>query len=245
MDDAPLQAIILAAGLGSRLGELTAERSKALLELGDRTLLQRAIDFASALSAHDVIIVGGYRIGQLHDFVAALRNPRIRLVENPRYDGGNLLSVLAAMPFVRGAFYLTNVDHVFSAVAAPRIVSAISGDITAFCEFQRTPGPDEMKVVVDANGCLCRIAKTLAVFDGAYDGLTHVPRARRTDYLAAAERTLARERDAAVAEQVLQAISDGGTPVRPASLDGIPWCEIDTPVDLRRAQAMLASGDLQ
>ncbi len=245
MEDASTQAIVLAAGLGSRLGSLTADRSKALLELGERTLLQRALDYAVALTARDIIVVGGYRIEQLRAFVSPLRNPRVRLVDNPRYEAGNLLSVLAALPYVRAPFYLTNVDHVFSAAAVARVTSAIGTDITAFCEFHRAPALDEMKVSVDANGGLVRISKALAIFDGAYSGLTHVPRDRLADYVRAAERTLAQEGDAAVAEQVLQALADGGTPVRTASLDGIAWCEIDTPFDLQRARAMVASGDIQ
>lgn len=242
MDEAPAQAIILAAGLGSRLGRLTAERPKALLELGGRSLLQRAVDFATALAAAEIIVVGGYRIEQLRALISALQEPRIRLVENSRYDTGNLLSVLTALPHIRGAFYLTNVDHVFSPAAARRVLSSIGDDVSAFCEFERALAADEMKVAVDSKGCIRRIAKTLGSFDGGYSGLTHVPRSRLADYLAAVEPTLARAGEAAVAEQVLQTLADEGGCVRPVSLDGIEWCEIDSPLDLRRAQTMLASG---
>jgi choline kinase len=245
MDTAPVQAIVLAAGLGSRLGSLTAERSKAMLDLGGRSLLQRAIDFATALGASDVIIVGGYCIEQLHAFVALLRDARVRVVENRRYDGGNLLSVLAALPHVRGAFYLTNVDHIFSAAAASRVLSSIGDDISAFCQFERAFEADEMKVTVDASRNIRGIAKTLARFDGAYCGLTHVPRTRLPDYLAAVERTREEAGDAAVAEQVLQSLADEGSHVRAASLDGVAWCEIDTPLDLMRAQTTLAIGGIQ
>ena len=240
--DERAQAIVLAAGLGSRLGNLTAERSKAMLELGGRSLLQRAIDFVAALGASDVIVVGGYRIEQVHSFVALLRDARVRVIENPRYDAGNLLSVLAALPHVRGSFYLTNVDHVFSAAAAPRVLSSIGDDISAFCQFQRAFEADEMKVTVDASRNIRGIAKTLTRFDGAYCGLTHVPRTRLPDYLGAVERTHDESGDAAVAEQVLQSLADEGARVHAASLDGIAWCEIDTPLDLRRAQATLATG---
>lgn len=244
MDESPVQAIVLAAGLGSRLGSFTAERSKALLDLGGRSLLQRAVDFAAALGARDIVVVGGYRIEQLRAVIAALHAPRIRLVENRRYDAGNLLSLLAALPLVRGPFYLTNVDHVFSAAAAPRILSHIGDDVTAFCEFARVPDADEMKVALDAHGRVRDIAKTLADFDGAYSGLTHVPQARLPDYRAAVDRTRERVGDTAVAEQVLQTLAGQGSRVRAASLDGIAWCEIDTPRDYRRAQAMLAGGDI-
>jgi choline kinase len=54
--------IILPAGLGSRLGDLTARRPKALLDLGGVSLLERSIEFAARLGADDIIIVGGYHI---------------------------------------------------------------------------------------------------------------------------------------------------------------------------------------
>lgn len=245
MDESSAQVIVLAAGRGSRLDGLAGTRCKALLDLGARPLLQRAIDFAATLGASEVIVVGGYRIEQVRAFIAGLRAPRIRLVENPRYGAGNLLSLQAALPLVCGSFYLTNVDHVFSAAAARRVLSGIGEDITAFCEFTRTLAADEMKVVLDAQGCVRDIAKTLVDFDGGYIGLTHVPQRRLADYRAAADRTHERADDAAVAEQVLQTLAGAGSRVRAASLDGIAWCEIDTPHDYRRAQAMLAHGRLE
>ncbi|HEY2864172.1 MAG TPA: NTP transferase domain-containing protein [Casimicrobiaceae bacterium] len=245
MDNSLFQVIILAAGVGSRLGDLTARRSKALLDLGGVSLLERAIEFAARLGAHDIIIVGGYRIDQLRAAVAALRRPRIRLVENANYEAGNLLSVQAALPSVHGSFCLTNVDHVFSAAAARRVLSAIDDDITAFCEFERRLEPDEMKVVVDADGNLRRIAKGLGVFDGGYSGLTYVPRGHLGGYRAAVEQTGALKGDAAVAEQALQTLADTGARIRAASLDGVEWCEIDTPLDFRRAQEFVAAGAIR
>lgn len=57
---APRRAIVLAAGRGSRLGELTAERPKPLLPLGDTTLIGRQLRQMEARGIRQVTVVVGY-----------------------------------------------------------------------------------------------------------------------------------------------------------------------------------------
>ncbi|MEO8485286.1 MAG: NTP transferase domain-containing protein [Betaproteobacteria bacterium] len=236
---APAHVVILAAGFGLRLGALTADRPKALVEVGGATLLEHALRFAISLGAGDVIVVAGYRADLVDEHLASLAVPQVRVVANPRYAEGNLHSVEAALAEVRGTFLLSNCDHLFPEDAAPRIADAVGDEVTAFCEFRRSPEPDEMKVKLAPSGALARIAKTLTDFDGAYIGLTHVPVARLDTYRYAVDRARTLHGDAAVAEHALQALADDTMRVRVASADGVAWSEVDTPEDIVRAEERL------
>ena len=239
MSLAPTHVVVLAAGFGLRLGPLTADRPKALVEVGGATLLEHALRFAGALGARDVIVVAGHRRDLVAEHLAGLAMRGVRLVDNPRYAEGNLHSVDAALALVRGTFLLTNCDHLFPDEAAARIAAGVGDEVTAFCEFERALEPDEMKVKLGRDGSLKRVAKTLADYDGGYIGLTHVPAGQLETYRYALDRARTLHGDAAVAEHVLQALADDDERVRTASLDGIAWWEIDTPEDLARAEARL------
>lgn len=232
--------IILAAGTGSRLGDAAGGLPKALVPIHGRSLLGRAIDFARTLAPRAIAVVGGYGVDRVADHLRVIGASDVTLIDNPRFRDGNLESVRCALARVDGGFVLTNADHVFPAETGERMAAAAPDEICAWCEFVRTPEPDEMRVLLDTRGRLTRIAKTLTAFDGAYVGVTRVPAGRRAAYEHALARARERSGAAAVAEEVLQALADGGVRVDAPSLDGIRWFEVDTPADLARATSGLA-----
>lgn len=233
------RAVILAAGMGTRLEALAAARPKALVEVAGRTLLDRAIEFARLVAPASVVVVGG------RDFpavAAAAARAGAVAVENPRYaDAGNLLSLLAARAHLDGDLLLMNVDHVYPpAIAA--IAARPCDEVTAFVDTDRALGADDMKVARDVAGRIARIAKTLPAWDAGYVGLTRVPAAALPRYLAAADATMAAEGTVAHVERVLQRLADAGTPPACRDVSGHGWLEVDTPEEHARAERALSGG---
>ena len=63
-------AAILAAGWGSRLGELTEHTPKGLLEVGGKPLLQRSVEQLKAAGIERVVIGTGYCAHLIEEFFA-------------------------------------------------------------------------------------------------------------------------------------------------------------------------------
>lgn len=63
-----LIGVILAAGMAKRLRPLTDEKPKCLLEVGGKTLLQRTVEAMTATGITELVVVTGYRAGQIRDF---------------------------------------------------------------------------------------------------------------------------------------------------------------------------------
>lgn len=90
-----LPAAILAAGRSSRMG-----RPKALLTLGSHeTFLSRAVRALREGGADEVLLVVGHDAARLREAAERDRLP-VRIVENPRYDEGQLSSLLTAIELV-------------------------------------------------------------------------------------------------------------------------------------------------
>ncbi|MFH5926395.1 phosphocholine cytidylyltransferase family protein [Roseomonas xinghualingensis] len=89
----PASAIILAAGVGRRLGEPEA-RPKILLEFGGRSLLARHFAALDAHGVKEVSITVGYRREMIEAEVERLGwSSRVSFIENSRYREGSLVSL--------------------------------------------------------------------------------------------------------------------------------------------------------
>lgn len=235
MTFAPGQVVLLAAGMGTRLGDLGGGLPKALFDAAGSKLIDWALDFAERLGARERIVVGGSRYDLLAAHLAAAPRAGLHLVENTNYRAGNLFTLETALPRVDGAFHLMNIDHVYPAAVAERLRAQPGDEITAFVDFDRPLGDDDMKVELDADRCVHNISKKLGSWDCGYVGMTYVPAARLARYRAAVAEVRAQVGDAANVEQVLQHLADAGEPVTVGDISGIGWYELDTPEDVAKA----------
>ena len=91
-----MQAIILAAGMGKRLGEFTKGNTKCMVEVNGVRLIDRVLKQLSTLNLSRVVIVVGYEGQKLMDYVGDNYNGMpIEYVNNPIYDKTNNIYSLA------------------------------------------------------------------------------------------------------------------------------------------------------
>ena len=85
-----MQAIILAAGMGRRLKELTQNNTKCMVEVNGVTLIDRMLHQIQRQNVSRVIIVAGYEREKLKDYIATLGiTTPIIYIDNPIYDKTN------------------------------------------------------------------------------------------------------------------------------------------------------------
>ena len=92
-----MQAIILAAGMGRRLGEYTKDNTKCMLPVNGVRLIDRVLTQLSRLSLNRVVIVVGYKGQNLIDYIGHRYDGQLRIeyVNNPVYDKTNNIYSLA------------------------------------------------------------------------------------------------------------------------------------------------------
>lgn len=91
-----MQAIILAAGMGKRLGDYTKNNTKCMVPVNGIPLIDRVLNQLSRLTLNRVVIVVGYEGKKLMDYLGEEKNGlKLEYVNNPVYDKTNNIYSLA------------------------------------------------------------------------------------------------------------------------------------------------------
>lgn len=169
-----MKAIILAAGMASRLRPLTENTPKCLLKVGEKCLLQRSIDALASDGIRDFVIVTGYLHEMIETFVAEQYGDKInvKFIHNDVFDStNNIYSLWLARPEAEGQeILLLDSDLLYD----PRIITKVMESDTdnVLTLIRHELGEEEMKVVLDReNGTIIEISKTCNPADAAGESL--------------------------------------------------------------------------
>ena len=225
-----MDALILAAGYGSRLAALSP--SKPLARVCGMPLIEIGVRQAMAAGVTRAVVVTGHLAGELEAFLAGLALRLDLPIETERlsdWSRPNGLSVLAGARRISGDYLLVMADHMFETSLLRRLLdrrgtdSGVTLAIDRRCDSPLVDPEDATWVRTGPGGAIEAIGKTLAAHDAIDCGAFLA-----TPELAAA---IAAAIDGGAAGSVsdgMQRLADGG---RAATMDvgEAWWLDVDDP----------------
>lgn len=250
-------AIVLAAGRGSRLMPLTADRPKCMVPLTGRPLLHHLLRSLRSVGIEDIVVVSGYRADRIDA-------PDCEVVVNRDYLTTNMVtSLFCASPWMSGDadVLVCYGDSVFE----PRVIRAVlaetegsvvvaSDDCWHALWARRMPDPlaDAETFRVTPEGFLLELGRkpqSMEQVQGQYMGLFKIHRRAlpaMNQLYAGLDRNVryeGRSFDGMFMTAFLQILVDRGWPIKVARTRG-GWLEVDSVDDLQFYERCAATGEL-
>ena len=96
-----MKAIILAAGVGSRIKKFSLKKHKSLIKIGNKSLLKRIVDYLVDLNIKDILIVTGHKSQQIKNEIKT----KAKYIYFPSYrTSNNLQTLLYVKNQIKGPF---------------------------------------------------------------------------------------------------------------------------------------------
>ena len=248
-----MQAIILAAGMGRRLGELTKDQTKCMVPVLGVRLIDRLLGQLSKLSLQRVIIVVGYKGQELREYIGNRYDKQLRIeyAENPIYDKTNNIYSLSIVKqqLQEDDTLLIESDLIFSDRLFEMIIGNPYPNLALVAKYETWMDGTMVRIDADNNivnfvpkkafnyADVDKYYKTVNIYKFSRDFAQH-------KYVPFLEAYCAALGNNEYYEQVLRVI----TLLDQADLKALPigdekWYEIDDVQDLDIAETIFAEGD--
>lgn len=224
-----IQVVILAAGMGTRLGK---PWPKPLTELSDgRSIMQQQMDNIQKVFGEKarITVVVGFKLEMIME-----AHPNASYVYNEVYDGTNtsksLLKALRASQ-ESGVLWL-NGDVVFDHRVLERVADRIKDDKSFVCVNTSTVAEEEVKYTVDSDGNINELSKVVKNGLGEAVGINFISSREKSDVI----KQLDACGDQDYFERGLElAIQKNGLKMEPIDISDLFAVEVDFQDDLDRA----------
>ena len=246
-----MQAIILAAGMGRRLGEYTRDNTKCMVAVNGVKLIDRLLGQLSKLDLQRVLIVVGYKGDNLRDYVTATYNGPldIQWAENPIYDRTNNIYSLSIVKqqLQEDDTLLIESDLIFEDSFFPMIVSSEYPNAALVAKYE--PWMDGTMVRIDGDDNIVsfvprkafnyaevdRYYKTVNIYKFSKQFLADI----YVPFLTAYSQVMGNND---YYEQVLRVITSlDRVEMKAIDIGNLPWYEIDDAQDLDIASTIFAN----
>ncbi len=231
------KGIILAAGDGDRLGSLTLNHQKTLLQVKGIPLISHPIKALAAARIRDIAVVVGY----LGDMVAdELGNGSsfgvsFEYIRNPDYLGGNAISAYKAREWAQGEpVVLCMGDHIIEAEMVRRLLDRQSLTETLCVDYAPASHhqiDEATKVTIDT-GCIQDIGKGLINWDALDTGIFLLTE----DFFRALHELVQQDGIDVEMSDVIRYLIRRGHLFNACDVSGCFWMDVDTEEELKLAR---------
>ncbi len=234
-----MKAVIIAAGDGTRFGNLTKKKPKPLIKLLGIPILERVILSAREAGIKEFIIVIGYLGKKIKKYLKSGERlgVKIKYVKNKEWLKGNALSVLKAKKLVKESFVLLMSDHIFDYRILKRLIKKRPRSTVMLAVDRRKPTKEDTKVF-EKEGKIVRIGKNIKKANAVDTGI-FLLKPKIFSYI----EKCVRKNKTELSHAIALAASKGDAEV--FDITEIPgnvyWCDIDTVEDLEKAEQLLCS----
>lgn len=231
-------AVILAAGMGTRLGATGKLQPKGFLRLGERTIIEESLARLRVADIQKVIIVTGHR-SELYDALAKSSSGFVTTVHNPRYkESGSMYSLYLVRELVDDAFLLLESDLIYEQRALTTAISYARDNCLLLSGM--THSGDEVFVELES-GCLSHMSKDpaeLREISGELVGITKISTGLFSHMLSTAEELFRDDLKMDYETDCLVAAAQS-YPVYGCLVSDLVWAEIDDADHLERARKLV------
>lgn len=241
-----MHAIILAAGVGSRLfGDSRTQPPKSLIEFDGRTLLARHIAYLQEIGVKKLTLVVGYRKDLVSEEAEACA-PKgfLEIIENPMYRGGSIISMwYARETYRRGESVLfMDADVLYDTEILTRLIDS-AWDSAFVYDEDLDEGDDPVRICLRDGAVVDFGKRIVGQFDamGEWPGFMKVSAETGPLIAASLENYIEGGQLMATYEEAIRDVIVGGPQGAFGIVDisGLDWVEIDFPDDLERAREVI------
>ncbi len=231
-----MQAIIMAAGKGSRLGELTGGAPKSFAEIKGKKLIEYNLQMLRHFGVEEIIIVTGYRCEAFEELTKHMGD--IRLVYNPFYEMVNVLgSFYMGMWALRDDFIYLHADTLCEPAIFEKLLKT-KADIVLPVDYKICD--EEAMKVRSEHGRIVEITKQMSTeaAEGEFIGIAAFGKETIPALQRKTKQLLKEKEFTAYFESAIQRLIDEEDfDIKTVSTDRAFWAEIDFMEDYEAAVA--------
>lgn len=232
------EAVILAAGKGTRLKELSRDRPKGFLELNGSPIVEMSVKKLIDRGIGRIIIGTGHCSGWYDDL--ARKYPTVETVFNPRFSKtGSMGTLECCAPLTTGDILLLESDLIYDSFALAVLISDPRGSV--ILGAGRSDSGDEVFIGVDGHLELRSLSKTKVKGEVPHAELVGISKLSQGALQAMCRFAASHHRDIPRMdyEAALVGAKEQGEHLHVRMIEDLAWCEIDDAAQLERATKLI------